>query len=333
MGEGSERRLTHRIAFLISALAAAAAGAAPTTEHKEPPRQVVQGSDSFEFVYRVTLPRIESSLSLWIPLAKSDSHQTVQVDRISAPTGWKQLSDREFANDILYLSAGPAASGAVIEVRYSVRRFEKSAYAATEQQMSRYLKAEQLVPIDERFRKIALDVTAGRTGAGQQGKALYDHVLDRMRYEKSGDGWGRGDALWACDARTGNCTDFHSYFIALARSIGIPARFAIGATIPADSDGGEIGGYHCWAEFHDGSRWIPVDISEADKNPTLAAYYFGHHPANRIELSRGRDLVVVPGPSSGPINFLAYPVMEVDGKEMKPETVFSFKRIEAEHPG
>jgi len=52
-----------------------------------------------------------------------------------------------------------------------------------------------------------------------------------MRYDKSGIGWGRGDAVYACDAKTGNCSDFHSYFIALARSIGIPARFAIGATI------------------------------------------------------------------------------------------------------
>jgi len=33
-------------------------------------------------------------------------------------------------------------------------------------------------------------------------KALYDHVIGRMRYDKSGTGWGRGDALYACNART-----------------------------------------------------------------------------------------------------------------------------------
>jgi len=37
-------------------------------------------------------------------------------------------------------------------------------------------------------------------------------------------GWGRGDAKWACDAKFGNCTDFHSYFMGLARSKGPPAR-------------------------------------------------------------------------------------------------------------
>jgi hypothetical protein len=44
-------------------------------------------------------------------------------------------------------------------------------------------------------------------------------------------------------------------------------------------------------------------ISEAWKNPKLADYYFGHNPANRFELTKGRDLVVDPKPESGPINF------------------------------
>ena len=54
--------------------------------------------------------------------------------------------------------------------------------------------------------------------------------------------------------------------------------------------------------------------------------YFGHHPANRLEFSRGRDLVVEPGPASGPINFLAYPVLEVDGDLVKAPVSFSFRR-------
>jgi len=69
-----------------------------------------------------------------------------------------------------------------------------------------------------------------------------------------------------------------------------------------------------------------VDISEANKYSSLSTYYFGHHPANRIELSRGRDLVVEPGPVSGPINFLAYPVLEIDGQPVKVKVNFSFKR-------
>ena len=101
--------------------------------------------------------------------------------------------------------------------------------------------------------------------------------------------------------------DMHYYGIyALARAAGIPARFAIGAAIPSARDDGGISGYHCWAEFNAEGKWWPVDISEADKYSSLATYYFGHHPANRIELSRGRDLQVNPGPQEGPINFIAF---------------------------
>ena len=108
--------------------------------------------------------------------------------------------------------------------------------------------------------------------------------------------------------------------------MGIPARFAIGAAIPSERNDGGIDGYHCWAEFFPEGKWVPVDISEANKNSSLADYYFGHHPANRFELSKGRDLVVEPEPAAGPINFLAYPVMEMNGKTIKVQTEFLFRR-------
>jgi len=237
------------------------------------------------------------------------------------------VQDRDYGNDICVLYPQSADSGKAIELRYRVVRREKAAYSASGEDTSRYLRPEKLVPVNETFKTLALGATAGKTADLERAKALYDHVVRRMRYDKSGTGWGRGDAVYACDARTGNCSDFHAYFIALARSVGIPARFAIGATIPADKNAGSIEGYHCWAEFFAGGSWVPVDISEAWKNPKLADYYFGHNPANRFELTKGRDLIVEPAPASGPINFLAYPLLEMNGEVVKPETTFSFRRI------
>src|SRR5438552_18464608 len=147
-----------------------------------------------------------------------------------------------------------------------------------------------------------------------------------MSCEKPGSGWGRGDASYACVARTGNCSDFHASFIAVARSTTIPARLPVAATIPADKNEGTIDGYHCWAEFLADGRWVPVDISEAWKNSKLANYYFGHNPANRFELTKGRDLVVDPEPASGPITFLAYSRLALNGEVVKPEPTFKFRR-------
>jgi transglutaminase-like putative cysteine protease len=290
---------------------------------------IIKGADEFEFIYRVKLPQITGNARVWIPLAKTDAFQTVKVEELNIPMKWDKVQDRDYGNDICVVNAQPQDGGKTIELRYKVMRKEKAPYPASSADAARYLRPEKLVPVNETFKTLAEKATAGKTGDLERTKALYDHVISRMRYDKSGTGWGRGDAVYACDARTGNCSDFHAYFIALARSINIPARFAIGATIPADKNQGKIEGYHCWAEFLADGKWVPVDISEAWKNPKLADYYFGHNPANRFELTRGRDLVVDPEPQSGPINFLAYPLLEMNGEVIKPETTFEFHRIGA----
>jgi transglutaminase-like putative cysteine protease len=292
---------------------------------------VIKGSDEFEFFYRATLPEITGTGRMWLPLAASDSFQTVEIKSINAPGKQNTLQDREHANKVLFLELGPEDSGKKVEITYQVKRLEKAAYAAAAPDQGKFLYPERLVPTNEDFRQIAAEVVKDKKGDLVRARALYDHIIDRMRYAKAGEGWGKGDAVYACNARTGNCTDFHSYFIALARSVGIPARFAIGAAIPSERNEGGVDGYHCWAEFYADGKWWPIDISEGDKYTSLATYYFGHHPANRLEFSRGRDLIVEPGPASGPINFLAYPVLEIGGKPVKAAVEFSFTR--SDHRG
>ena len=287
---------------------------------------VITGQDAFEFLYHATLPELTDTARMWIPLPESDVFQTVEVKSIDAPGEQEILHENQYGNRILFLALGPRDSGKTVEIRFDVQRREKSIYPAEQPVPAEYLASARLVPVNEDFRAIAEEVVKDKKGDLVRARALYDHIIDRMRYMKFGSGWGKGDAVYACDARTGNCTDFHSYFIALARGIGIPARFAIGAAIPSERNDGGIDGYHCWAEFYTDGKWWPVDISEGDKFSSLSTYYFGHHPANRFEFSRGRDLVVEPGPASGPINFLAYPVLEVGGEPTNLKVEFSFKR-------
>ena len=287
---------------------------------------VIPGRDKFEFLYRATLPTITDTARMWLPLPESGAFQTVELSSVSAPGTQKILRELEHGNRVLYLELGPEDSEKHVEVRFQVERVEIGAYTEETSDPRKYLKPSRLVPLDDTFKAVAQEAVAGKTGALMRARALYDHVIDHMRYMKYGEGWGQGDAVYACSALYGNCTDFHSYFIALARAVGIPARFAIGAAIPSERDEGGVDGYHCWAEFYADGKWWPVDISEGDKFSALSIYYFGHHPANRFELSRGRDLIVEPGPASGPINFLAYPVLEIGGKPAKAKVSFSFTR-------
>ena len=183
--------------------------------------------------------------------------------------------------------------------------------------MARWLQADRLVPIDGNIKKWAQEVvdSAGANTPLEQAQAIYNHIVATVKYDKTGQGWGRGDIYFACDARRGNCTDFHAIFIGYARALGIPARFAIGFPLPADRGAGQIGGYHCWAEFYiKDIGWIPVDASEAEKNPQKREYFFGAHDENRVEFSIGRDLTLNPKQSGQPLNYFIYPYAEVDGK-------------------
>jgi transglutaminase-like putative cysteine protease len=287
---------------------------------------VIRDRDTFEFRYRATLPELADPARMWLPLPETDIFQTVEVLSIKAPGKQRILHDAERKNRLLFLELDPEDGGQTVELLFRVTRREKAVYEAVEASVAPFLEPDRLTPRNETFRSIADGVVEGKKQPLVRARALYDHVIDNFRYMKFGSGWGQGDAVYACDARTGNCSDFHAYFIALARSVGIPARFAIGAGIPSERDDGGIDGYHCWAEFHAEGMWWPIDISEGDKYSGLATYYFGHNPANRFELSRGRDIVVDPLPASGPINFLAYPVLEVGGQPARADVTFSFVR-------
>ena len=193
-----------------------------------------------------------------------------------------------------------------------------------------FCKPMALVPVDGK----PLELIADRKlpeDAMAKARVLYDVVNSHMHYRKDRPGWGRGDSVWACDSKFGNCTDFHSLFISLARSQKIPAKFEIGFSLPQMPGGGEVAGYHCWAFFRPaGKSWVPVDVSEANKDPKQRDYYFGNLTPDRVTFSVGRDLILVPKQAGKPVNFLIYPYVEVDGKEVlqtKIEKRFSFKDV------
>jgi transglutaminase-like putative cysteine protease len=288
---------------------------------------VIEDKDYFTFTYAIQLPELSGPAQIWIPVAQSDNFQKVEIISAQIPVKQKMIQDEEYGNSIMFLELLPQHSNKKISLSYRVERVEKAPYPENDTNLVKYLQASAFLPVGDRFTAIA-DATIAEKQADSpltKARALYDYIIDNMRYAKEGI-YGTGDANYACDVRSGNCTEFHSFFISLSRSAGIPARFAVGAAIPSERNEGGVDGYHCWAEFYAEGKWWPVDISEANKYTPLATYYFGHHSANRIEFSRGRDLKPDPMPQSGPINFFAYPVLEIEGKLATVVTKFTFKR-------
>jgi transglutaminase-like putative cysteine protease len=64
--------------------------------------------------------------------------------------------------------------------------------------LQRYLEPDKLVPLNGVIADLAKELTAGDTTTLAKARHIYDYVLATMRYDKSGEGWGRGDAVWAC---------------------------------------------------------------------------------------------------------------------------------------
>jgi transglutaminase-like putative cysteine protease len=153
------------------------------------------------------------------------------------------------------------------------------------------------------FGELSKEQTAGITDPLQKARKIYEYIIAHMHYNHDGTGWGHAGAIFACTKRHGNCTDFYSLFIGMARAAGIPARFEIGFAIPPNEPKGKIGGYHCWAEFYiHGTGWVPVDATEAWQNPSRHDFYFGALDADRVRFASGRDLKLSPPQTGGPVN-------------------------------
>jgi hypothetical protein len=289
---------------------------------------LAQESRHFTFHYAFTIKNLPSqkSVRIWMPAAQSDDYQEVNILSAKGELPLKKFREQKFGNDIYYAETKNATQPELhFDVEYEVVRHERVALGATPhltvaslspKEKQENLQPDALVPITGLPAELAVKVTQGKTARLDRARAIYDYVFTTLRYDKTGIGWGRGDVLYACDAKKGNCTDFHSLFIAMARSQNIPARFEIGFPLPADKHEAEIAGYHCWSDFWiDGKGWIPVDISEAWKHPEKRGYFFGSHDVNRVQFSMGRDLRLNPPQAGKPLNYFVYPYVEVDGQE------------------
>ncbi len=308
-----------------------------------------QSERRFTFHYGFTVKNVPagSRVRVWFPLAHSDRYQDIKVLTKDGDLKLRQNLEREYGNSILFAEDTKATkSDYKFSVEYDVLRREhvtlingKLAPLARpekvpELKLARFLEPDRLVPTSGLPAQLAVEQTKSATTQLEKARAIYDYVFTTMRYDKSGTGWGHGDTLWACDSKRGNCTDFHSVFMSMARSQHIPSRFEIGFPLPADKQAAEIPGYHCWAEFYvEQAGWVPIDISEAWKHQERRDYFFGAHDVNRVQFSMGRDLTLNPKQAGPPLNYFVYPYVEVDGKEYPNVAIeFSFRDVNTPPP-
>ena len=283
------------------------------------------------------------TLDLWLPVPHTDASQDIRDLRIDSPVPFK-IEQGEYGIQMLHLRTTTVPMAPLVvkltaqitrREHFNLRANAPAAKVVKEKidpSLARWLAPDRLVPLDAKIKQQAEEVVA-KAGAKtplEKARAIYEHVVSTVTYDKTGQGWGHGDIYYACDTRRGNCTDFHAIVIGYCRSLGIPARFSIGLPLPAERGHGEIKGYHCWAEFFTPETgWVPVDASEAAKNPDKRAYFFGAHDENRVEFTRGRDVELTPKQAGPPLNYFVYPYAEADGQPLEVARKYEFVDITA----
>lgn len=112
------------------------------------------------------------------------------------------------------------------------------------------LKATAEFPADdENVKKQASEIAGEDRNAWSVARKLADWTHQNLEWKKV-DG---ADAAQTLATREADCSEFSALFIAMARSLGLPARMVSGLAYSGDSFGG-----HAWVEVWVG-RWIELD--------------------------------------------------------------------------
>ena len=319
-------RMLRRHALLLLALAPGCAG--PSPGDGAPAAPAARG---VHLELSAAIPEIvrDGTLHVFVPLPREASAQRILSEEITAPIPGRVEEDA-LGNRFWHGQAVGPRRAFTVELAADVERDARSSAPAPGVSLSdadradlaAWLAPTRRVPLGAdaagELDPIRAELGAPTAGAAERARQIYEWVVDNVEYRKTGTGWGNGDLFWACSERYGNCTDFHTLLLALARTDGIPGRFEMGFPVPLDRPSGQIGGYHCWVELWlPGAGWTPLDASEAAKHPEDRELHFGSELPDRVLFTRGRDLRLGPDHQGPPLNYYIHAIAELDGEPIE----------------
>ena len=302
----------------------------------------------FEVVTRLDLAG-QGKAQAWIPLPSVDQPEWIRPGKSDWTTNAASaelVRDPKYGAQMLHVvfKEGEAAPAVELRSRFSLRdRAEDFAAGGkpvlSEADRKLYLEATELMPTDGIVRETAEKAAAGKTSDVEKARAIYEWVVANTFRDAKTRGCGTGDV--ASMLRTGNlggkCADLNALYVALVRSVGIPARDIYGIRVaPSQFGYASLGAgsatitksQHCRAEvWLEGHGWVATDPADVRKvvleeppgnnaidNPKVVAAretLFGAWEGNWLGYNMAHDLEL-PG-SRHKVGFLMYPQAEVAG--------------------
>jgi transglutaminase-like putative cysteine protease len=287
------------------------------------------------------IPSGATKARIWLVVPRDDQAQIVSKITLSGPGRSAVRRGGTYNNRYAYFEVENPPPTLNVAAEFTVTRSEVhtktdagAVNLASTPRRTRFfadLEANTYVPVNDKYRTLAHEIVGEERNPVVQARKLYDWVLDYVEYwvkdPQKLKASPNGESDYCLTTKTGNCTDFHSLYTSLTRSLNIPTRMVYGSFFQAENtpvpnkaslDGKDAdASYHCWVEFYaDGLGWVPLDVALADLLPTKEqqAWYFGNLDARRVTWSYGRDLTLSPRQDAGPVNAMHKVYVEIDGK-------------------
>jgi hypothetical protein len=268
----------------------------------------------------ITRPKLGDTMEFWIPLAQSDHGQEVLKTSIDSPVPYTINEETHFGNKMIYVGSTELQEGDRIGITYKIRRKAVGTITSKED-IKKHLVLTEKEEKDNNITMFVDNITGNEKDPLEIGRKIYYALIDYLTYDKTIPGCGLGISAWTFENKAGKCDDFHALFRTMMIYKGIPVKWEQGFPLPYPSvmtgSGefeGDCTGAHCWVSFYIGDdRWVPVDVSEADKREDLRDYFFGTLSPNRFKVSTGRDLILSPPQKGDPLNTFPFTYAEADG--------------------
>lgn len=289
------------------------------------------------------IPAGARTARIWLVVPREDPAQKIGKIRLTGPGKGSVVHGGTEGNRYAYFEVENPESTLTVAAEFTVKRREVhtplrlTAVRPIADEDRARLKAElepnRYVPVGGKYQEMARQIVGDESNTVLQAKKLFDWVLGTVEYwvkdPQHLKASANGESDYCLATKTGNCSDFHSLYTSLARSIGIPTRMVYGSLFQGENtpvpnkaslDGKDTdGSYHCWVEFYAaGLGWVPLDVALADLLPAREQqeWYFGNLDARRVTWSYGRDLTLAPKQEAGPVNAMQKVYVEIDGKPL-----------------
>jgi transglutaminase-like putative cysteine protease len=290
----------------------------------------------------VTAPQGTKQLRVWIPLPQDDLGQKIGPSQWETfPDAIKPRLEREpvFGNRFAYFEI-PHPQGAQIlthtfsatvwQLDWNVEPAKVQRVKTWPEAFAPYRRAERAIVIDDRFRKLAGELAAGKANPAEEFSAVMGWAKDNLTYDHSNTSL-IASSDHALTKKRGDCSDYHGLCASLGRALGTPTRVTYGLhlfpkNLPA----------HCKLEaFLPPYGWVSFDVSETQRliqrigaNDKLSARQkevFAQAAQQRLQRgfrdntwlmhSRGTDYDLAPK-ASQKVPLIATLYAEADGKPL-----------------